>query len=600
MEEQGAFAYSLTDLPAYEGPLGPATIELKDPSKVMWMPQRQYTDEEYAVGDGKLAEMMSASIVEEVPTTTPHSAAVSLPMKRLPDGSWGDLRWCWDGRLVNSNSVVDTYSMPLPEELFRRMRGARYLTKLDMKSGFFGIKLNDPHMAACFTWRSKRYHFLRLPFGYVNSTAIYQRRMELELAASGVGDHCTVFVDNVCIYSDTMEEHIQHVQTLLRHFSKVGLRAHPAKTIVAADAIPYLGHIISASDLRPDPAKVAAMQSLQPPTSVKRLQAHVGLFNYYRCYIPEFSRVARPLYELLRKGAAFVWGTEQQAAYDSIKTALSTPGLALKQPDRDQPFKLYTDWSTYGIAAVLNQVDQQGNERLVACVSRSLNEAERNYPAWKGEMLAAVYGIKAFRSYLLTRRFQLITDHCSLLWLLTHKNPVGQQARWVLSVSEYQFDLVHKAGSSNPADVPSREPVACAADWTGSRLDTAADALPLPKVYLADGTPDPQSYSHDELAQQLCIPSGQAARGAGSTAASASSTSSTAGAAQAADSYAAVPDRPSLALAQLAGDSAVTYSQAECFALHAMMAIAAECSLCEHYDCCTDTWLGGGETQAAL
>jgi hypothetical protein len=120
-------------------------------------------------------------------------------------------------------------------------------------------------------------------------------------------------------------------------------------------------------------------------------------------------------------------------------------------------------------------------------VSRTLNPAERNYAAWKGELLAAVYGIKAFRPYLLGQQFQLITDHRALLWLLTHKHPVGQQARWLLSLSEYQFSLVHRAGADNPADAPSREPLACMAGWNGSRLDSGEESCALPQVFLDSG-----------------------------------------------------------------------------------------------------------------
>lgn len=179
-----------------------------------------------------------------------------------------------------------------------------------------------------------------------------------------------------------MSEHIEQLRTLFQHFKAVGLRAHPAKTIAAANCIPYLGHLISAYDLRPDSYKVAAMQSLQPPNCLKRLQAHLGLFNYYRVYIPDFSRIAQPLYALLRKGVAYVWGDQQQAAYKQLQQALTSPDAVLAQPDRNKPFHLFTDWSKAGIAAILNQYDDQGNPRMVACLSRSLNNAESNYPSW--------------------------------------------------------------------------------------------------------------------------------------------------------------------------------------------------------------------------
>eukprot|EP00775_Hariotina_reticulata_P013865 gene13865-biopygen15796 len=447
--QHSSFAYSLKDLVPYTGPLGPAHFELKE-DKAMWQPQRHYTPEEHEVGDTKVAEMLEADIIAEVPTTNRHASAITLPMKRAPDGSWTDKRFCIDLRHVNSNTVAD-----------------------------------------------------KLPFGHVNATAIFQRRMELELQQAGL-THCTsVFVDDVSVFSNTMEEHIDQLDKLLTHFAKAGLRAHPSKTIVAVDCLPYLGHLVTASELKPDPAKVAAMHALQPPTNLKRLQSHLGLFNYYRCYIREFSRIAASLTALTKKDAPWRWGDAEQQAYDSLKAALTTPGLALKQPDPTLPYRLYTDWSCTGIAALLNQVHPDGSEHLVACVSRTLNPAERNYAAWKGELLAAVYGIKAFRPYLLCQQFQLITDHRALLWLLTHKTPVGQQARWLLSLSEYQFSLVHRAGAENPADVPSREPLACMADWTGSRLDTGDETYVLPSVFLADGKPDPVVYTHDQLAVDL-------------------------------------------------------------------------------------------------
>jgi len=186
---------------------------------------------------------------------------------------------------------------------------------------------------------------------------------------------------------------------------------------------------------------------------------------------------------LLQKSAVFQWSPACQAAYDKLKSALCTPGVALRQPVPDLPFHLYVDWSSSGIAAVLHQRAVDGTEMLIACASRSLNQAERNYPAWKGEMLAAVWGVKHFRAYLHASHFFLHTDHRALLWLLTHKEPVGQQNRWILSLQEYRFTLVHRKGATNPADVPSRQAQACMADHTGARLDDGNLDWPLPAVF---------------------------------------------------------------------------------------------------------------------
>jgi len=506
LKYKGAFAYSMKEVVAYHGPLGAAEFQLKHNNPIRAGPRR-FSPDEKALGQAKVDEMLDAGIVREVDSKVQYSSA-TMPMKRAPDGSWTDKRFCVDLRAINAATVPDNYGMPMPEELFHRVGSAKFLTKLDMRSGFFAIALEPAsQLHTTFMWEGRHYAFNRLPFGHVNATAIFQKRMDLELQRAGLS-HCTgVFVDDVLLFSDTMQEHLQQLEQLLQHFLKNNLRAHPAKTIVAADCLPYLGHLLSALEgkIKPDPAKVSAMVALQPPTSVRHLLAHLGLFNYYRCYIPEFSRYAQPLYQLTRKDVKFEWQQQHQQAYDQLKSALTVPGRALKQPDYNRPFRLYTDWSTHGISAVLNQADDEGHEYLVACVSRSLNQAEQHYAAWKGELLAVIFGLKAFRCYLLTREFTLFTDHRALLWLLTHKQPVGQQARWLLTISEFRFNLQHRAGKDNPADVPSREPVACAADWTGSRLDTMDDVQFLPKVYLADGELDSTVYTHDQLAADLCL-----------------------------------------------------------------------------------------------
>jgi site-specific DNA-cytosine methylase len=567
-QEIGAFAYAMKDLPGYCGPLGPAHFELIE-DKPMFSPARKYTEPELALGDKKVGEMLEADIIYEVPTLgVRHAQAPTMPLKRLPDGSWGDIRFALDSRHINANTVVDKYGMPLPEELFRQMAGASFFTKLDMRSGFFQVELDLPsQLQTVFHWRGKCYAFRRLPFGHVNATAIFQRRMELELQAAGL-QHCTcVFVDDVCVYSSSMEEHLQQLRQLLRHFQKANLRAHPAKTIVATDCIPYLGHLVTGKELKPEPAKIAAMTALQPPDCVKRLQAHLGLLNYYRCYIPNFALIAQPLYALLKQSTKWLWGAAQDRAYEQLKAALCTPGLALRQPDPSRPFRLYTDWSTSGIAAVLNQLDDQGREYLVACVSRSLNDAEKQYPAWKGELLAAVFGVRAFRPYLLTRRFQLITDHKALLWMLKQQRPTGQLARWILSVSEYQFSLVHRAGVDNPADLPSREPQPATADWTGSRLDSEQVQCPVPAVFRPDGSPDLHGYTAEELDVHVSEGRKPARCPKQRTAVSAAAQLQ--------------PDallRPSQTLAAAAGSAVPSSGAAAQQALHALAAISAAAS----------------------
>ena len=160
------------------------------------------------------------------------------------------------------------------------------------------------------------------------------------------------------------------------------------------------------------------------------------------------------------------------AALQAIKDGLCKPGIVLKPADPDKPYILHTDWSKQGLSAVLGQLDADGNEYLVACLSRSCNVHETNYGSYKGEMLAATWAIRSLRHYLLGAKhpFTLFSDHKGLQWLMTAKDLVGQYARWQVMLSPYNFTLHYKPGVTHTvADVPSRFPRAETADTTGNR-----------------------------------------------------------------------------------------------------------------------------------
>jgi hypothetical protein len=266
----------------------------------------------------------------------------------------------------------------------------------------------------------------------------------------------------------------------------------------------YLGHVVSPQGLEPQAAKVAAMANLPVPANMTILQSFMGLLNYYRCYIPNFSAIASSLNKLLQKNVPFLWGNEQQHAFDTLKQRLCTEGLILRQADPSRQYIVHTDWSQNGIGAVLAQLDDDGNEYMVACASRSLNVHERNYTPWKGELLAVVWGIKTFRVYLHGLHFEVCTDHRPLLWMLNQPEPTGQQARWVLSLMEYDFHVRHRPGAEHVnADILSRFPTLGHEDGSGAQLDTPEDPLtaPLPLVVFGPvGTGTPAAIPTEQIA----------------------------------------------------------------------------------------------------
>ena len=211
--------------------------------------------------------------------------------------------------------------------------------------------------------------------------------------------------------------------------------------------------------------------------------------------MPNFSSICKPLNELLRKDAVWQWTNERDDAFSYLKEELCTEGRALRRADPSLPYILYTDWSAFGIGAVLAQPHPDGNEYMVACISRSLNKHESNYSSYEGEMLGAVWAIKTLRPYLHGHHFTVVTDHQPLVWLMTNQSLTGKHCRWALSLQEFDFQVRHRPGKShNNADVPSRFPRSSAFDGTGARLDgcasdpAAAPSTPLSVAHNPDGS----------------------------------------------------------------------------------------------------------------
>jgi hypothetical protein len=475
-ERKHCFAYSLKDLPGYCGVLGDMRIDLKPEfeGKAIWTKPRPHSAAELAVQDEKCKEMAEAGIIVRCPDTMYASEVVIAAKKDAVTGEWTDKRFCTDFRPLNQATQVDHYRLPTNDELFDVVGSAKYFTKIDARSAFMQRPIHPPHRSrTAFWWRGATWAYTRCPYGLHAAPQQWQQLMDTELARGGCSAFATAFVDDILVYSSgSPAEHIEHVRRVLCCLSAVGIKAHPTKCLFACDVVEYLGCNVSHYGLTPHEAKVAAIAAIRPATNVSEVRALLGLLNYYRRFVANFSAIAFPLNQLLKKGVAFVWGPEQQAALDELKRILSTEGLALKRVDPDRPLLLYCDWSKQGIGAVLAQVGEDGLEHICACISRSLNVHEQQYVSYKGELLAVVWACQVLRQYIHGRHFTIITDHEPLQWLMGKKDLTGQYARWAMIMADYEFTIIHRKGAEhNNADVLSRMPRADDTDVSGARLD---------------------------------------------------------------------------------------------------------------------------------
>ena len=300
-----------------------------------------------------------------------------------------------------------------------------------------------------------------MPFGLSNGPASFTRLMNLALDGL-TWTYCLLYRDDIIVWSDTFDEHLSRLGQVFDRIRKAGLKLKPAKCQFLKKRVTFLGHVVSCNGIETDPEKTRAVDDWPTPENLTELQSFLGLASYYRRFIFDFSIVAEPLYRLSKKGVKFQWEPEQRKAFEELKHRL-TSAPVLAYPDFSPGaglFVLDTDASQrLGIGAVLSQVQADGTERVVAYGSRSLNDHERNYCTTRLEMLALVTYVDYFRYYLAGCKVLVRTDHHSLKWLMSFREPESQVARWLERRQEYNFEVEHRAGKSHcNADPMSRKP----------------------------------------------------------------------------------------------------------------------------------------------
>jgi hypothetical protein len=281
-----------------------------------------------------------------------------------------------------------------------------------------------------------------------------------------VGTECYVFIDDVIIYGNTIEEHARHLEHVLQRFERANFQLQPSKCVFAQPKVEYLRCIVSREGIQASPEKTKAVRNFPVPRNVKNVRSFLVLASFYRRLVRIFAQHAKPLTELLRKDAKFKWEQREQSAFDKLKEALCSDQV-LAYPDFNSPFILTTDASKNAIAAILSHV-QNGVERPLCFASRQLNQAEQNYSASESEMCAVTWATRHFRCYLYGKKFVLRTDHAELTYL--HKFADNcRLLRWSLKLAEY-FTVEHRPGTQiRHADALSRAVQTVTGDQTLTR-----------------------------------------------------------------------------------------------------------------------------------
>ena len=243
------------------------------------------------------------------------------------------------------------------------------------------------------------------------------------------------------MYSTSISEHQGHLREVLARLRSARFTLNKEKIVLGASEIRYLGHYLSSRGIRMIPDRIESIRQYPCPRNLRSVRHFLGMLSFYARFIPEFSLRVAPLHRLKGKGIHFEWGEEQQASFESLKTALCEAPV-LQVPDFEKDFVLVTDASDIAVSAVLNQ-RVSGQLAPVAFYSRLLGTAQRRYSTYEKECLEVVFGCEGARSYLEHKEFELHCDNLALCWLFRNVKDMGRLGRWILHLAPFKFKVHH-------------------------------------------------------------------------------------------------------------------------------------------------------------
>jgi transposase InsO family protein len=401
--------------------------------------------------DRQIIDLLDKGMIR--PSKSPFGAPVLFVKKN--DGS---LRMCMDYRALNKLTIKNRYPLPRINDMFDQLQGAKIFSKIDKRDAYHQIRIREEDVPkTAFRTRYGYYEWLVLPFGLTNAPATYQT-LSNHIFRPYLDKFCVVYLDDILIYSRSVEEHLFHLRLILDVLRQHKLYAKLAKCEFLKDEIGFLGHRVSSKGIAPDPSKQNAIREWESPKSIKQLQSFLGLANYYRRFIRNFSQEASPLIKLLKKDTQYHWGEDQVFSFHRLKELLSTaPVLSIANPLK--PFIIHVDASDTAIGCVLQQ-EFEGNLHPISFESYTLKAAETRYPIRERELLAIVHALRVWRIYIHGSPITIKTDHESLKYLMTMKTLTPRLARWIDAIAEFDIDIQYLPGKLNKvADALSRKQI---------------------------------------------------------------------------------------------------------------------------------------------
>ncbi|TIA47146.1 hypothetical protein D6C77_10332 [Aureobasidium pullulans] len=453
-------------------------------------------------------------------------AAAPVLLVRKPGGG---MRFCVDYRGLNDITIKNRYPIPLIRETLDRLAKAKYFSKFDIIAAFNNIRVKEgDEWKTAFNTRYGQYEYLVMPFGLCNALGTFQSFINSTLHEY-LDDFCTGYLDDILVFSETLEEHREHVKKVLQRLREARLYADIDKSEFEVTTTKYLGLIVSTNGLKMDPQKIDAVLQWPVPRILKDVQGFLGFSNFYRRFIERFSHLAKPLTDLTKSNGRFAMTPKATSAFEDLKLRF-TKAPILAHFDFDKEVIVETDASNWVTAAVLSQWHEDPEHgrllRPVAFMSKKMTPAECRYPIHDKEMLAIIHAFEEWEPELQSSTpetpVQVLTDHKALEYFTTKQRLSRRQIRWSEFMSEFNWKITYRPGAQQgKPDALSRR----SADFPQSpdderemdryqalirpenlpSMQLPADSTSLSAVLLASLTSNEELLLEPSLHDKICV-----------------------------------------------------------------------------------------------
>lgn len=428
----------------------------------LWSRQYPYPFSVNAFVNEEINRMLENGVIR--PSNSPYNSPIwVVPKKGTNSDGTPKFRLVIDFKKVNEDTIPDRYPIPDTNIILSNLGKSKYFSSIDLESGFHQILMHpDDIEKTAFSINNGKYEFLRMPFGLKNAPRIFQRAMD-DILRPYVGKICHVYMDDIIVFSETLDQHSKDLKTIMDTLGKAHMKISLEKSKFFKKETEFLGYMVAHKTIRTDRRKIDTIVNYPTPTNLRELRSFLGLANYYRKFVQNFAQIAKPLTVLtsgengkvsknMSKKTPIEMGDEEITSFQNLKHEL-TLQVELTQPDYNKKFILNTDASNIAVGAVLSQ-----DSKPITFISKTLNKTERNYATNEKELYAIVWSLKTLRNYLYgVTNLEIHTDHQPLSFALSNRNPNSKMKRWHAFIEEFSPKIIYKPGSSNlVADALSR------------------------------------------------------------------------------------------------------------------------------------------------